>query len=136
MTGIYNPPAGGVQSASVRNTKVRPSLIVQPSASKGSQPRFPEGMAGVNVPAGSGGEKAKVGKQALAGEMSEQIGKMAEDSARQATEGDKEPVRRADGTVLEDRGDVKPNPKKKMFEVEVEDAKHEQDEEKRKRDEL
>ena len=81
------------------------------------------------VRAGAGGTGAKVGKSGeLRGEMSEEIGKMAE--------------RRGDGTILEDRGDIPKNPKKKNFEADVEDAKHAETEaaeesgKVRKRDEL
>ena len=41
-------------------------------------------------------------------------------------------VRRGDGTVLKERGDVPPNPKKKQWEEDVESTKHQA----RKRDEL
>lgn len=67
--------------------------------------------------------------------MSEQIGQMAEDSRREAqgaNEQKEQPIKRADGTVLEPRGDKPKNPKKKMFEADVEDHK----EGMRKRDEL
>lgn len=87
---------------------------------------------------------AKVGQDgqqraASSGEsLSEQIGDMAEASREEARQGQtgqeaKEPVRRADGTVLEPRGDKPKNPKKKMFEADVEDAKYA---ESRQRDEL
>jgi protein transport protein SEC20 len=78
------------------------------------------------VRSGAGGTGAKVGKKGeLRGEESEKIGKMAEK------------VTRGDGTVLQDRGDIPKNPKKKQFEADVEDAKHAEAEGKvRKRDEL
>ena len=78
------------------------------------------------VRSGAGGTGAKVGKKGeLRGEESEKIGKMADK------------VTRGDGTVLEDRGGIPKNPKKKQFEADVEDAKHAEAEGKvTKRDEL
>ena len=72
--------------------------------------------------------------------MSEQVGKMAEENAKAAQQHQtgeaeqevKEPRRRGDGTILKERGDVPPNPKKKVFDTAIEDAKHEAN----KRDEL
>jgi protein transport protein SEC20 len=90
------------------------------------------------IPAGAGGEGAKKNREPiLQGTMSEKIGKMAEDQAQPETtqnapEAKKEPIRRGDGTILQERTDEAPNPKKKAFEAEVEDVKHES----RKRDEL
>ena len=83
--------------------------------------------AKVPPPGGSTGGERK---------LSDRIGEMAEasrDEAQGARQEDKEPVRRADGTVLEARGEKPRNPKKKMFEADVEDAKYEAS---RKRDEL
>lgn len=109
-------------------TTSRPPLIVQPSAAGKAQTI--EGMGDEisrlgGVRSGAGGAGAKVGKNGeLRGEMSEEIGKMAE--------------RRGDGTILQERGDEPPNPKKKQFEADVEDAKHAEEVkgERRKRDEL
>ena len=97
------------------------------------------------MPAGAGGAEAKVGNDpVLYGKVSEAVGKMAQEFTRQTEpEGDKDPdavvkagekVVRGDGTVLEDRGDTPRNPKKKMFEANVEDQK--QEDRQRKRDEL
>lgn len=111
---ITTEPYTGSQSTSIQPTTSRPPLIVQPSAA--GRPHIVEGMAddiarSGGVRAGAGGAGAKVGKNGeLRGEMSEEIGKMAE--------------KRGDGTVLQDRGDVPKNPKKKNFEADVEDAKH------------
>jgi protein transport protein SEC20 len=141
---ILGLSGGGTAVSSQALTKTRPPLIVQPSAGKDSQPRFPEGMSqGPNVPAGGGGANAKIGKQPL----SDEIGRMAEESEKQAQGHEKEEVRRADGTVLPERGDLPLNPKKKMFEAEVEDKKYEEQQrqqkqeggdsgQRRKRDEL
>ncbi|KAK3709265.1 Protein transport protein sec20 [Vermiconidia calcicola] len=119
-------------AASRKSTPLnRPPLIVQPSAEKGSIPRMPsEGMNSKGVPAGMGGGNAKVGKDpVLEGKMSEVVGKMAEESEK----------RRADGTVLEERGDVPRNPKKKVFDEDAGDGmvtEEQQQQGRRKRDEL
>lgn len=122
--------ASGRGSTRLTTTPSRPPLIVQPSAS-GGIPRFE--MAdreainrGGGVPAGGGGSGAKVGKD---GErVSDQIGEM-HDQSQQESEGNVQ--RRGDGTILQERGDIPKNPKKKAFEADVEDAKQ-----RRKRDEL
>lgn len=103
----------------------RAPLIVQPSA-EGRASALPSSFRdrANGIPAGAGGAGAKVGKDpTLEGRLSESIGKMAEESAKQ-NEQSKQPVRRGDGTVLEERGDVPKNPKKKNFEADVEDRKH------------
>lgn len=139
---ITTQPVGAGARSSALTSSSRPPLIIQPSA-KGGIPKFAmsdrNGMAkGAGIPAGMGGAGAKVGKDGnLEGKMSEQIAQMHEQSSQQATqaaqgEGVKEPAKRADGTVLQERGDVPRNPKKKMFEADVEDAKQEA----RARDEL
>lgn len=103
-------------TTSLASSSSRAPLIVQPSAAGRAQPI--EGMAddiarSGGVRSGAGGSGAKLGKKGeLRGEMSEEIGKMAEKQTR------------GDGTVLEDRGDIPKNPKKKNFEADVEDAKH------------
>jgi len=73
------------------------------------------------------------------GSLSQKIGQMVEESRQNAieqvenAESAKEPVRRADGTILQERGDKPRNAKKKMFEADVEEQKYEAS---RKRDEL
>jgi protein transport protein SEC20 len=114
---ITTQPHNAAQSTRLQSTSTisRAPLIVQPSASGRAQ--VVEGMAddiarSGGVRSGAGGSGAKVGKNGeLRGELSEEIGKMAEQ-------------RRGDGTVLQERGDVPTNPKKKMFEADVEDKKH------------
>ena len=148
VTGVLT--SSSVSPSSRALSSPRTPLIVQPSA-KGGVPRFSDmadhpmprgGMPRGGMPAGAGGANAKVGKDAmLEGKMSEEIGRMAEESAQQDRQPggeEKEVPKRADGTVLEERGDVPPNPRKKMFEANVEDAKHEgqEQERSRKRDEL
>ncbi|KAK5124320.1 hypothetical protein LTR85_002023 [Meristemomyces frigidus] len=122
-------------------SKSRAPLIVHNSAKgAGDFPTFAmsdrDAMAkGSGIPVGAGGAGAKVGKDpAYEAKMSEKIGRMHEQSSQQATQASGEmgdAPRRADGTVLQERGDIPRNPKKKMFEADVEDAK-----EGRKRDEL
>jgi protein transport protein SEC20 len=116
----------------------RPPLIVHRSAQGGAQAIPSHALPKNGIPAGAGGEGAKKNREPiLQGTMSEKIGKMAEDQAQPETtqnapEAKKEPIRRGDGTILQERTDEAPNPKKKAFEAEVEDVKHES----RKRDEL
>jgi protein transport protein SEC20 len=111
---ITTEPYKAAQSTRLQSTASRAPLIVQPSAA--GRPQVIQGMGDEisrsgGVRSGAGGTGAKVGKNGeLRGEMSEEIGKMAE--------------RRGDGTVLEDRGDIPKNPRKKNFEADVEDAKH------------
>lgn len=111
---ITTEPYTASQSTRLQSTTSRPPLIVQPSAA--GRAHAVEGMSddiarSGGVRAGAGGAGAKVGKNGeLRGEMSEEIGKMAE--------------KRGDGTVLQDRGDIPKNPRKKNFEADVEDAKH------------
>lgn len=118
----------------------RTPLIIQPSA-KGGVPKLPmqdrTGMMreGTGIPVGGGGKGAKVGKDAdTERRMIDRIGQMHERSEGEARAGDgpkqsgekaKEPVKRGDGTVLKEREekDGPRNPKKKMFEADVEDAK-------------
>ncbi|GAB7364172.1 hypothetical protein MBLNU230_g4723t1 [Neophaeotheca triangularis] len=123
-TKTLSPPDFGPTSS-------RAPLIVKPSAQGGipTLPAMPEGMQNPGQPAGAGGSGAKLGKGAYAGgeqKLSEEIGKMAEQSAQ----GEKV-QRRGDGTILEERGDTPKNPKKKMFEAGAEEGGQ-----RRKRDEL
>ncbi|WPH02503.1 Hypothetical protein R9X50_00536800 [Acrodontium crateriforme] len=115
-------------------TTTRRPLIIQPSASSPPQ-RFPNSNMNnrAGIPVGAGGSGAKAGPPGqLSGHKSEEIARMAEKSQREA-QGLKDEVRRGDGTVLQERGaDERPNPKKKNFEADVEDAKQAQ----RQKDEL
>lgn len=129
LTGIITSAPGAATTALAAISSSRAPLIVQPSATGRAQP-FPSGIADrQGIPVGAGGAGAKMG---LDGKVSEQIGKMAEDSTKEAEkqtqpeqEKEKELPRRGDGTVLQERGDIPKNPKKKNFEADVEDAKHE-----------
>lgn len=145
LTGVITTEEVSSPSAVSRSlTSARTPLIVQPSAAgSGDIPRIDEQMAekmrqNGGVPVGAGGSHAKQGENSrqndpseqggkedavLDGEMSERIGRMAQERKGR----DAEEVRRADGTVLRERGeDEPPNPRKKMFDANVEDAKHEQ----------
>lgn len=124
----------------------RSPLRIQPSAS-GGIPRF--GMSGDQrhapaVPVGMGGMGAKKGPDgrfqdhSASGSLSQKIGQMAEASREEAQSGGGPPkddpavVRRGDGTILQERGDIPRNPKKKQWEEDIESKKHQA----RKRDEL
>lgn len=121
VVGLASGPASTSLAASASISSSRPPLIVQPSA-KGRAPPRPSDASKGGFPVGAGGVGAKKGKDsALAGQMSEKIGRMAEQSAQQ----DRQPTVRGDGAVLQERGEVPPNPKKKNFEADVEDAKQE-----------
>lgn len=64
-----------------------------------------------------GGEEGGVWRANRDGQMGVKI---ADGNLNSTEAGDSaEVVRRGDGTILQDRGDVAPNPKKKMFEADV-----------------
>lgn len=141
ITGVITsePVAKSASSA----TTSRAPLIVQPSASARPSNPLPDGGSHPGIPVGAGGAGAKQGlSPELEGKLSEQIAKMAEESEKQAQGGqqEKELPKRGDGTVLQERGAEPPNPKKKNFEADVEDVKHEaeqqQQKQRQKRDEL
>ncbi|KAK5144223.1 Protein transport protein sec20 [Rachicladosporium monterosium] len=124
------------------DTSTRAPLIIQPSA-KGGPPVFAMSEReqlekGGGVPVGAGGAGAKVGKDPESEKrVSEGIAEMHERSERAKRGGVEEREddgvqRRGDGTVLKARGDVPRNPKKKMFEADVEDERQRA----RERDEL
>ncbi|GIZ43535.1 hypothetical protein CKM354_000675900 [Cercospora kikuchii] len=146
-----------LSSSVAASSSTRPPLIVQPSAqgqAESLSPDFRERIKSGGVRAGAGGAGAKVGKtpeierkqqqqQILDDDLSESIGKMAEESGKQNQQGQQEEenvVRRGDGTILRDRGEDEPkNPKKKNFEADVEDRKQEEatkEKARTKRDEL
>lgn len=141
LTGVVTTGTTAAQGTVARSS-TRAPLIVQPSAAKGSIPRFEEGMAeklrqGGGVPVGAGGSQAKEGREnVLDGEMSERIGRMAEERQKQQEGGEKKEVKRGDGTVLQERESEPPNPRKKMFEADVEDAKQRERQQDQGRDEL
>ena len=106
-------------------TKSRPPLIVQRSATDGVPTINSNFMPSGGVPAGAGGAQAKYGKGEHRYPLSEEVGRMADESAKQQDYGKEEETKRGDGEVLKERGDVPRNPKKKVFDAEVEDAKYE-----------
>ncbi|KAH9809193.1 Sec20 [Teratosphaeria destructans] len=128
----------------------RAPLIVHNSATSGPTllpmaDRLGMRKQGPGVPAGMGGAGAKRDKTGHFQDMNmEQIAQRHERSEGEASGTAKQDeeegvVRRGDGTILEERGDVPKNPKKKAFEADVEDAKQEVKEEGKarvKRDEL
>jgi len=145
LSGIITtePVTAASRQSTALTSSSRPPLIIQPSAKGGAPQMNMDDHKGLKagIPAGAGGAGAKQGKDpALEGQVSEQIAQLHQQSQRetqraeasQGTAGEGEKVKRGDGTVLQDRGDVPRNPKKKMFEADAEDAKHER----RKRDEL
>lgn len=154
LTGKSASASSAGLSASATSVSTRPPLRVQPSA-RGGPPKFarPHDPNRPGVPVGGGGSGAKVARDGVPvdpspeGSLSQKIGQMAE-ASRQEAQGKEaeqnavagepvkraegEPVKRADGTVLQERGDKPRNPKKKMWEEDVESTKYES----RKRDEL
>ena len=150
LTGVitstpYNQSAGTTTIGGLRQaTTTRAPLIVQPSAEgrvKGMDERMAEVIRERGIPAGSGGQGAKVDKNGERLPLSDEIGKMAERQGEIGSDNGgsgKEPERRGDGTILQERGDVPKNPKKKTFEaeVEVEEGKEAEGKARRKRDEL
>ncbi|KAK0838656.1 Protein transport protein sec20 [Friedmanniomyces endolithicus] len=146
LTGVVttSPATAGRSTGITRSydTSTRAPLIIQPSA-KGGPPVFAMSERdqlekGGGVPVGAGGAGAKVGKDPEGEKrVSEGIAEMHERSERakrgEVEEREDEGVqRRGDGTVLKERGDVPRNPKKKMFEADVEDKRQRA----RERDEL
>ncbi|CAK4030860.1 Sec20 domain [Lecanosticta acicola] len=151
ITGIITsePVSTSLRATQSSISTSRAPLIVQPSAKGRPSNPLPDGGSHPGIPAGAGGAGAKQGvSPELEGKLTEKIGKMAEESSRQAEgaqqNADEQKVlpKRGDGTVLQERGAEPPNPKKKSFEADVEDAKHQaeqqlqQEKERRKRDEL
>lgn len=140
-TQTLSPPRGFAPTTS------RAPLIVKNSAKGGVPTLHPEMREnpGTGMPAGAGGQGAKIGRRgegAQGGQqqtLSEEIGRMAEGQGQGERQGEAKVVRRGDGTVLEERGDVPRNPKKKMFEAggeEVGQAQQQEGGQRRKRDEL
>ncbi|KAF1359576.1 hypothetical protein EJ07DRAFT_119276 [Lizonia empirigonia] len=116
------------------------SLIIQPSATGGA----PRWNSEVNAPpaqqymrVGGGGRGYQQGDPSPPNSLSQEVGKMAEQAQQQQEEvhpqlrenrqqaDEAGPVVRGDGTVLKE-SDKARNPKKKMWEENVESARHEQ----------
>ncbi|KAF2764760.1 hypothetical protein EJ03DRAFT_331543 [Teratosphaeria nubilosa] len=111
----------------------RAPLIVHNSATSGPTllpiaDRLEMQRQGAGVPAGMGGAGAKTDHTGHFKDRNmEQIAQRHERNEGEASGSAKpeEVVRRGDGTILQERGDVPENPKKKAFEADVEDAKQE-----------
>lgn len=94
------------------------SLKVQPSAS-GSIPIYAAGHQAPRIQVGRGGGSPAVQEDPSPdGSLSQDIGKMTE-------QGQKDPVVRGDGTVMQDSNAPR-NPKKRMFDTEAEKKKQEE----------
>ncbi|KAK4628860.1 hypothetical protein CLAFUW4_07915 [Fulvia fulva] len=125
-TGILTTGPASTTSIAASSSSRAP-LIVQPSAT--GKPHTRPSHISAGQPVGLGGTGAKLPPDPeLEGRISESIAKMAQESARNDL------PRRGDGTVLEERGDVPANPKKKNFEADVEDAKQAEKEPQRRGD--
>lgn len=127
-------------AAAARSQAPISSLIVKPSATGRPPPiRYMEGQAPA-IPVGGGGRGAKQEEDpSHEGSMSQKVGQMVETSQQQqqqegvgGSKAEGAPIVRGDGTVLQ-KSDAPRNPKKRMFDVNVENQKYE---EMRKRDEL
>tara|TARA_R110002003_G_scaffold59_13_gene5320 strand:- start:4684 stop:5454 length:771 start_codon:yes stop_codon:yes gene_type:complete len=134
----------GLATASTATTSVAASsstsLIVKPSATGGiprRDPNVPQHQPYIRV--GGGGRGYMQGQDpSPQGSYSQQVGKMAERNQQQrqeevpdhpqfrqqAQEAEEGPVRRGDGTILQE-SDKPRNPKKKMWEEDKERAKYE-----------
>jgi protein transport protein SEC20 len=121
-------PSVGVASTTTSLSTPSTSLIVKPSADGGIPRRVINPDEPQYVRVGGGGRGYSYDPSA-SGSVSQQVGQMAEQSQQQgsAQQSDqaKEPVVRGDGTVLQE-SDRPRNPKKKMWEEDVESAKYEQ----------
>lgn len=149
LLAVFGITGGSSATAAVSSVSssvaTQPTIRIQPSAS-GDRPRFRRGPMDQRpanvVPVGGGGAKAGSDggpkDPSPDGSMSQKIGQMAEASREQTVPQKEEPQqpeqpqRRGDGTILKERGDIPRNPKKKMWEEDVEATKHQM----RKRDEL
>jgi protein transport protein SEC20 len=134
--------ASTAASSSVEPSKSSTSLIVQPSATGGipkhrSGPGDQQPQHYVRVGGGGRGYMQHGADPSPPNSYSQQVGKMAEQNQQQQEElpdhpqfreprqdADDGPVRRGDGTILKE-SDKPRNPKKKMWEENVESAKHE-----------
>jgi protein transport protein SEC20 len=111
LTGGSTAPSVGLSSST--------SLKIQPSATDGL-PRFPEGsIKQPHIQVGHGGGQPAQNEEqkdpSPDGSLSQQVGQMTEEAKEQVTLGD--------GTVLQESNEPR-NPKKRMFNPEVENAKY------------
>ncbi|KAI9879690.1 MAG: hypothetical protein M1830_007636 [Pleopsidium flavum] len=135
--GIIGGAASQSSSSLVRGTGT--SLIVQPSAT-GGFPRFSPGMSAPSIVVGGGGRGAagpppNQASRSEEGSMSEQVGKMAEESQEHQQDGERQggPDDSTEiGRAKQKQQQQPRNPKKRMWEEDVEAKKFEE----RKKDEL
>ncbi|UPX11307.1 Protein transport protein sec20 [Ascochyta rabiei] len=137
----FSTAASATSSSIAVASEPSTSLIVKPSATGGAPRRNSDSSAPPPqkyVRVGGGGRGYRQGDPSPPDSLSQQVGQMAEHTQQQQQEEvaehpqlranrqqpDKEgPVVRGDGTVLEE-SDKPRNPKKKMWEEDVESAKH------------
>ena len=129
LTGIVTTEPITVAATRTGSRRATPSttrapLIVKPSAQGGpwKMPSEQDRQApngGMGIPVGAGGGGAKVGPDGvmLEGKSSEEIAQRHRQSEAEAVAGGKQPQRRGDGTILQERGDIPKNPKKKTFDA-------------------
>ncbi|KAJ4338855.1 Protein transport protein sec20 [Ascochyta clinopodiicola] len=157
----FSTAASATSSSIAVASEASTSLIIKPSATGGaprrnSDPSAPPPQNYIRV--GGGGRGYHQGDPSPPDSLSQEVGKMAENAQQQQQEevpdhpqlranrqqpDEKGPVVRGDGTVLKE-SDKPRNPKKKMWEEDVERAKYEQAQQQqqqegegqRKRDEL
>ncbi|KAF1808971.1 hypothetical protein P152DRAFT_462025 [Eremomyces bilateralis CBS 781.70] len=112
---------GSAQSSSIAVSSPSSSLIVKPSATEGLPHLRRDQDPQPFMRAGAGGYGAKDPEDpSVRGSMSQRVGQMAEKSRQQqggqaGAQVQAEPVRRADGTVLQDSDEPR-NPKKRVME--------------------
>ncbi|KAF2831291.1 Sec20 domain-containing protein [Ophiobolus disseminans] len=143
LAGVFGLATASTAAKSSVATPHEPStsLIVQPSA-KGAIPRNDPNIQQAQQPyfrvgGGGRGYMHGGGDPSPPNSYSQQVGKMAEQNQQQQQEvpdhpqfrqprqeEDEGPVRRGDGTILQE-SDKPRNPKKKMWDENVESAKHE-----------
>lgn len=139
VVGVFGG-AGSSSTLSKASERISTSLIIKPSA-KGGIPSFARGMAQPSIAVGGGGAGAKMAQPGQATtrsvgdhSISDQVGKMAEESRRQGEPDDVSSQPSEQGTVLRERTEDEPsNRKKRMWEEIVEAPKQG---EQQKRDEL
>ncbi|KAF2261884.1 hypothetical protein CC78DRAFT_535339 [Lojkania enalia] len=123
-TGVLSTAKSSVESPAEPST----SLIIKPSAEGGIPKRGPtQDNQRPYVRVGGGGRGYNYNSDpSPPGSYSYQVGRMAEQKQKDMEEqrGDKEPVKRGDGTVLVD-SDKPRNPKKRIWDEEVEGKKRE-----------
>ena len=141
LAGVFGlATASTAATSSVASSSSSTSLIVQPSAKGGIPKHNPNAQQAPYFRVGGGGRGYMQGggDPSSPNSYSQQVGKMAEQNQQQQQEEvpdhpqfraprqdeDEGPVRRGDGTILKE-SDKPRNPKKKMWDENVESAKRE-----------